>query len=53
LQNPFFGIGVGKSGELRQEKIGELVVSHSEITRLIAEHGSLGILAFIILFLLP
>ena len=53
VKNPFFGIGVGKSGELRQEKIGELVVSHSEITRLIAEHGSLGIIAFMILFFTP
>ena len=53
LQSPFLGVGVGKNQELRRERTGELVVSHNEITRMMAEHGSLGILALVILFLTP
>ncbi len=50
---PFFGVGVGKTAELRAERMGFLVVSHDEITRTLAEHGSLGILALMILFATP
>lgn len=53
LEYPIFGIGVGRNMEKRYEKTGEIVVSHNEITRMIAEHGSLGILCLVILFLTP
>lgn len=53
LKNPIFGVGVGKTAELRQERTGELIVSHDEITRMLSEHGSLGILCLIILFATP
>jgi hypothetical protein len=53
LENPFFGIGVAKGFELRKEQTGELVASHDELTRMIAEHGLLGILALLILFITP
>lgn len=53
LDYPIFGVGVGRNMEKRYERTGEIVVSHNEITRMIAEHGSLGILGLIILFLTP
>lgn len=53
LDYPFFGIGVGKGTELRSEKNGFLTASHDEITRMLAEHGSLGILGLMILFFTP
>ena len=53
LANPIFGVGVGKNMELRKQKTGEVVVSHNEITRMFAEHGSIGILALLIIFITP
>ena len=53
LENPIFGAGVGKATELRQDATGEVVLSHSEITRLMAEHGSIGILILLILMVTP
>ncbi len=53
LKNPIFGVGVGRNMEQRMQRTGELIVSHNEITRMIAEHGSLGILSLLILFLTP
>ncbi|MBG6109788.1 hypothetical protein IWX84_000649 [Flavobacterium sp. CG_9.10] len=53
LKNPIFGVGVGKGVELREAETGTFVLSHDEITRMLAEHGSLGILALLILFFTP
>ena len=53
IDNPFFGIGVAKGLELRKEQTGELVASHDEVTRMLAEHGSLGILSLLILIITP
>jgi hypothetical protein len=53
LEYPIFGIGVGRTMEKRFERTGVIVVSHSEITRMVAEHGSLGILGLMILFITP
>ncbi|MBC7641264.1 MAG: O-antigen ligase family protein [Flavobacterium sp.] len=53
LENPIFGIGVGKGSEIRKEQTSEVTASHNEITRLLAEHGSFGILALLILFITP
>ncbi|MEC4004386.1 O-antigen ligase family protein [Flavobacterium sp. SUN052] len=53
LSSPFLGIGVGKGTELRTESMGFICASHNEITRLLAEHGSLGILILMILFFTP
>lgn len=53
LENPVFGIGVGKNKQYRYERTGRVAASHNEISRLLAEHGSLGILAFLILLLIP
>ena len=53
LENPFFGVGVGKGTEVRKAQTGVDVLSHDEITRMLAEHGSLGILGLLILFFTP
>ncbi len=51
--NPLLGIGVGKVKEIRFNETGVIAASHNEIGRIIAEHGSLGILAFLILLVNP
>jgi O-antigen ligase len=53
LDNPILGVGVGKGAEIRLEDTGNSVVSHDEITRMLAEHGSLGVLGLLILFFTP
>ena len=53
LENPVLGVGVAKGMELRAEKTGRQVVSHNEITRTLAEHGSLGIAALLIVIFTP
>jgi|SRR6218665_257336 len=53
LDSPVFGVGVGMNSEIRAHKTGEFMVSHNEITRMLAEHGSLGIMALIILLMTP
>lgn len=55
LDNPVFGIGVGKGKENRKkldatESVG---ATHNEITRMLAEHGSFGLFALLILLLTP
>lgn len=52
LSSPFVGIGVGKGADLRADSTGTSL-SHSEITRMLAEHGSLGIIGLAILFFTP
>jgi len=52
--HPIFGIGVAKSLEVREEQTGGLIIaSHNEISRTIAEHGTLGIMALMIVFVTP
>ena len=53
FNNPIFGVGVGKGVEIREAETGVFVLSHDEITRMLAEHGSLGILGLLILFFTP
>ncbi|MDP3679673.1 MAG: O-antigen ligase family protein [Flavobacterium sp.] len=53
LKNPIFGVGVGKGVEVRKLDTPDAALSHDEITRMLAEHGSLGILALLILFFTP
>ena len=54
LDNPVFGIGVAKALEIREEKSGGLIIaSHSEISRTLAEHGMMGILALLVVFFTP
>jgi O-Antigen ligase len=53
LDNPVFGVGVGKNKEYRRKIIGIDLASHNEITRMLAEHGLLGVFGLLILFLTP
>ena len=53
LENPVLGIGVGKNKEYRYERTGTLAASHNEMSRILAEHGSFGALAFMILLFTP
>jgi hypothetical protein len=53
LANPLFGVGVGKGVEVRKVLTGDDSLSHDEITRMLAEHGTLGIIGLLILFLTP
>ena len=53
MENPIFGIGVGMNAEYREEVIGHKVSSHNEITRMLADHGALGILGLIVLIVTP
>lgn len=52
--SPIFGIGVG-SGKYKRIYSGEEVVaaSHNEVSRLIEEHGSIGIVILLILLVQP
>ncbi len=53
FQNPFFGVGVARMSELRRESSGTNLASHSEITRMLSEHGSLGLIDLLILIFTP
>jgi len=53
LKNPIFGVGVGKGVEVRKAETGDGTLSHDEITRMLAEHGTLGIFGLMILFFTP
>ena len=53
-ESPWFGIGVGNGKYLRMESDeGVTAASHNEATRLIEEHGFLGVLILMILILVP
>ncbi|CAH8295186.1 O-antigen ligase-like membrane protein [Mariniflexile fucanivorans] len=53
LNNPLVGVGVGKIKELREQKEGVLAASHNEMSRIVSEHGLLGVIAFSILLFTP
>lgn len=53
IDNPIIGVGVGMSKYKRAEITDREVASHNEITRMLAEHGSLGLLNLMILFFTP
>jgi len=53
FDNPITGIGVGKNKEYREEMTGIKAASHNEISRMLAEHGLLGVICLLILFVTP
>ncbi|WP_166921725.1 O-antigen ligase family protein [Flavobacterium poyangense] len=53
LDNPILGVGVGKNKEIREEETGIEAASHNEITRMMAEHGTLGVIDLMILLFTP
>lgn len=53
LDNPIFGIGVGKNKEYREEVTGINAASHNEISRMLAEHGMFGVVGLLLLIITP
>lgn len=54
LDSPVFGVGVAKALEIREVQTGgQIIASHSEISRTFAEHGTMGIMALLIVFFTP
>ncbi|WP_034261598.1 O-antigen ligase family protein [Altibacter lentus] len=53
LEHPFTGIGVGKIREFRKEKTGRIVATHSEVSRILSEHGVFGLFALMVLVFTP
>lgn len=54
MDSPVFGIGVAKALEVREMQTGgQIIASHSEISRTFAEHGTMGIIALLIVFFTP
>ncbi len=50
---PIFGIGVGNGKYLRFEKGDKKGTSHNEVTRLIEEHGLIGVFILVMLLIIP
>ncbi|WP_198012048.1 O-antigen ligase family protein [Gillisia sp. CAL575] len=51
--HPVMGVGVGKARDFRSEEAGTITASHNEISRLLSEHGLLGLTAILILIFVP
>jgi hypothetical protein len=49
--NPILGVGVGVSKSARREYVGFSAASHTEMSRLISEHGAFGIAAILCILL--
>jgi len=52
-EDPFWGLGVGIGKFYREETMGFSAASHNEVGRMIGEHGMLGIIALILLIVVP
>ncbi|MFD1294247.1 O-antigen ligase family protein [Lutibacter holmesii] len=52
-EHPFFGIGVGGSKYDRVDEEGIVAASHNEVSRLLSEHGMIGLIILIILITIP
>ncbi len=52
LENPVFGAGVGNAYGLRQQYIDRKAMSHTEFTRMLAEHGLFGAFALVMLIMI-
>ena len=52
-ENPLVGVGVGKIKEYREETTGLSAASHNEMSRLLSEHGILGLVILGILIIYP
>ncbi|OUS02014.1 hypothetical protein A9Q86_05015 [Flavobacteriales bacterium 33_180_T64] len=53
ISNPFLGIGSSRAKDQRIEVDGQGVTSHSEVSRILAEHGMLGVMILVILMIKP
>lgn len=53
MNNPILGVGAGMGKEIRKETFGQEAASHSEITRMLSEHGLFGVFGLLILLTTP
>ncbi|EDP69678.1 hypothetical protein FBALC1_05818 [Flavobacteriales bacterium ALC-1] len=53
VSNPFLGVGASGMKELRLETLGRGIATHNELSRLLSEHGILGIVMLLILIFKP
>mgnify|MGYP002795060513 CR=1 FL=1 len=53
MENPFFGVGVGGGKFYRMDELEIRAASHNEMGRLIGEHGLVGIVALLLLIMVP
>ena len=51
--HPFFGVGVGGSKYNREKKLGIEAASHNEMSRLLGEHGMIGLVILVLLISIP
>jgi hypothetical protein len=51
--NPLLGVGAGLSAADRMDLLGNADAAHTEYTRLLAEHGIGGLLALLVLLVMP
>ncbi len=51
LKHPLLGVGPGEA-KFSREKYGEVIASHSEISRLLGEHGMLGVISLMLLIIM-
>lgn len=53
LEHPFFGIGVGTGKFYRRDKLGLYLPTHNEMSRLLGEHGAIGLIILFLLIFVP
>lgn len=53
LEHPFLGVGASGMKQERLEDEGRVVASHNEVSRLLSEHGMLGIIILLLLIIRP
>jgi hypothetical protein len=53
LENPIFGLGAGMGKYYRLEEAGIAGASHNEVTRLVSEHGAVGVFSLLVLLIAP
>ena len=53
VENPFLGVGANGMKEMRIEKVGRGIASHNELSRVLSEHGLMGIFILLILIIRP
>ena len=53
IDEPFLGVGASGMKERRLESLGRVVATHNELSRLLSEHGLLGVFMLLILIFKP
>ncbi len=53
LEHPFLGVGASGMKQVRLEEEGKIVASHNEVSRLLSEHGILGLIILLLLIIKP